>query len=230
VTRFTAVLAALIVLAPRYACADGRINGRIDVSRTDVDGAYNNVGLGWQGFEIELQNEFKSSKVVLSGFSVGIRRELFNGFTGFGTEKGVHRWDEGTYFLFRVYRNFAVSDNRWSIGPSLGLFYGIPGTTLDRTIGDAPSDYTHIFPIRNTELPKALADTADLVVDSALFYPEAALSVRRNIAGGGIILEWLAGVRIIRFGVVDSNSQGDLFSEKRVFIPSIGLRIGFRIF
>ncbi|HEY7169343.1 MAG TPA: hypothetical protein VH417_00780 [Vicinamibacterales bacterium] len=232
--RYALAIATLLVLVPRPAYPDGRINGRMDFSRTSVEGAYNDVGLGWQGLEVELENEFKTNKVVLSGFSFGIRRELFRGFSGFGTARDVHRWDEGTYFMFRMYRHFAVGGNSWSIGPSFAIFYGIPGTTLDRTIGathgDAGYDYTHIFPIRNTELPKLVAETADVVNDSALFYPEAAVSLRRRIAGGGIVLEWVAGVRVIRFGIVDSNSQGDLFSEKRLFIPSIGLRVGFRIF
>jgi len=233
-TRYAAVIALLIVLLPRPATADGRINGRMDFSRTSVYGAYNDVGLGWQGLEVELENEFKAPKIVLSGFSFGIRRELFNGFSGFGTQRNVHRWDEGTYLMFRMYRQFAVGGNAWSIGPSFAIFYGIPGTTLDRTIGDARGDagydYTHIFPIRNSDVPKVLAETADLVNDSALFYPEASLAVRRRIGGGAIVLEWLAGVRVMRFGIVDSNSQGDVFSERRLLIPSIGLRVGFRIF
>jgi hypothetical protein len=233
-TKHAALVAALLLLIPRHAYPDGRINGRMDFSRTSVDGAYNNVGLDWPGLEVELENEFKTPKVVLSGFSFGLRRELFHGFTGFGTVSGVHRWDEGTYLMFRVYRQFAVGGNSWSIGPSFGIFYGIPGTTLDRTSGEPPGnagyDYTHIFPIRNTDVPKVVADTADVVRDSALFYPEASVSLRRRIAGGGVVLEWLAGVRVIRFGIVDSNSQGDLFSEKRMLIPSVGLRVGFRIF
>src|SRR5262245_45663740 len=233
-TKRAAVIATLLLLIPRYAYSDGRINGRMDFSHTSVEGAYNDVGLGWQGLEVELENEFKTNKVVLSGFSFGLRRELFHGFTGFGTVSGVHRWDEGTYLMFRVYRLFAVGGNSWSIGPSFAIFYGIPGTTLDRTSGegrgDGGHDYTHIFPIRNTDVPQVLAETADLVRDSALFYPEASVSLRRRIAGGGIVLEWLAGVRVMRFGIVDSNSQGDLFSEKRMLIPSVGLRVGFRIF
>jgi hypothetical protein len=233
-TKHAALIAILIALIPRHAAADGRINGRMDFSRTSVEGAFNDVGLGWQGLEVELENEFETPKVVLSGFSFGIRRELFNGFSGFGTARQVHRWDEGTYLMFRMYRLFAVGGKAWSIGPSFGIFYGIPGTTLDRTIADAGggagSDYTHIFPIRNSDVPKVLAQTADLVTDSALFYPEASIAVRRRIGGGAIVLEWLAGVRVMRFGVVDSNSQGDVFSERRLLIPSIGLRVGFRIF
>jgi hypothetical protein len=225
---------ALIYLFPTSAYADGRINLRIDFNSTNVQGAYSDVGLNWQGFEAEIENEFAKSKVVLSGFSFGVRRELFYGFTGFGTAKNVHRWDEGTYLMFRVYRSFDVSGKKWSIGPSFAIFYGIPGTTLDRTMGENRSDvgydYTHIFPMRNTDVPKLLVAKAELVTDSALFYPEASLSVRRRLARGGIVFDWLAGVRIIRFGVVDSNSQGDLFSEKRVFIPSVGMRVGFRIF
>jgi hypothetical protein len=232
-TRLT-VLTTLLVLMPHLACADGRINVRVDFNRTTVDGAYNDVGLGWQGFEVEFANEFKTNKVLLSGFSFGVRREPLDGFSGPGTTSGVHRWDEGTYLTARMYRNFYLSDRKWSIGPSFAVLYGIPGTTLDRTIGDTRGDggygYTHVFPVRNTDLPKVITDTADLVTDSALFYPEASVSIGRRLAGGGIVVEWLAGVRVIRFGIVDSNSQGDRFSQKRELIPSVGLRVGFRIF
>jgi hypothetical protein len=230
----TVAIAALICLFPRHAFPDGRVNFRIDFSNTDVQGAYNDVGLSWQGVEVELEQEFKKSKVVLSGFSLGLRRELFYGFTGFGTEKDVRRWDEGTYLVFRMNRTFDLSNRSWSIGPSFAILYGIPGTTLNRTTGvtngDAGNDFTHVFPLRNSDLPKVVAEKAELVADSGLLYPEASFVIRKRFAKGGIVLDWLGGVRIIRFGIVDSNSQGDLFTERRVFIPSVAMRVGFRIF
>jgi len=233
-TQLTTVLAVLIILIPQYAYSDGRINARLDFNSTTVGGAYNGVGLDWEGFEVEIENEFKKPKVVLSGFSFGIRRDPMFGFSGFGAAQGVHRWDEGTYLMLRMSRLFDLSGGRWSIGPSFAILYGIPGTTLDRTIegprGDARSDYTHIFPIRNNNLPRVLADTAGLATDSALLYPEASLSIRQKLAGGGIVFEFLAGVRVIRFGIVDASSQGNLFSEKRLIIPTVGFRAGFRIF
>src|SRR5215204_2933598 len=189
----TLALAALLCFIPRFAFPDGRINFRIDFSRADVDGAYNDVGLSWQGVEVELEKEFTKSKVVLSGFALGLRRELFYGFTGFGNDKDVRRWDEGTYLFFRMYRTFDVSSNRsWTIGPSFTILYGIPGTTLDRTTavrdGDAGFDYTHVFPVRNSDLPKLLAEKAELVSDSGLLYPEASFLIRKRFAGGGVIL------------------------------------------
>jgi hypothetical protein len=230
----TVAIAALIFLLPRHGFSDGRINFRIDFSNTDVQGAYNDVGLSWQGVEVELEKEFTKSKVVLSGFSLGLRRELFYGFTGFGTDKNVRRWDEGTYLLFRMYRTFDLSNRSWSIGPSLAILYGIPGTTLNRTTGvtnaDAGEGFTYVFPLRNSDLPRLLAEKAELVADSGLLYPEASFVIRKRFAKGGIVLDWLGGVRIIRFGIVDSNSQGDLFTERRLFIPSVGMRVGFKVF
>jgi hypothetical protein len=231
----TITIAALICLFPRNAFSDGRINFRIDFSRTNVEGAYNDVGLNFQGLEVELEREFTNSKFVLSGFSLGLRRELFYGFTGFGTAKDVRRWDEGTYLMLRMYRTFDVSGDRsWSIGPSFTILYGIPGTTLDRTAGAgygvAGYDYTHVFPMRNSDVPKLLEQKAEVGDDSALLYPEASLVIRKRFVKGGIVLDWVGGVRIIRFGIVDSNTQGDLFTDRRVFIPSVGMRMGFRIF
>ena len=165
------VLAAVLCLLPRYADADGRINFRIDFTHADIDGVYSDVGIGWQGLEVEIEKAFATHKIVLSGFSLGVRRELFYGFTGFGETKNVQRWDEGTYLTLRVFRSFDVStDKSWSIGPSLAILYGIPGTTLDRTIAarqeDGGLDYTHVFPMRNADVPKQLAETADVGTSS----------------------------------------------------------------
>ena len=231
----TFAIAALICLFPQYAYSDGRITVRLDFNAADVDGAFNDVGLGWEGLEVEIEKEFTKSKVVLSGFSLGLRRELFYAFTGFGNAKDVHRWDEGTYLTFRIFRSFDLTSSRsWSIRPSFTLLYGIPGTTLSGTIGraygDGEYDYTHVFPMRNADVPQLLAEQAELNSDSALFYPEASVSLTRRLAKGGIVVEWLGGFRVIRFGIVDSNIQGNLFSEKRTFVPSVGLRVGFRIF
>jgi hypothetical protein len=86
-----------------------------------------------------------------------------------------------------------------------------------------------VFPIRNTDMPAFLEDRIELVGNTGLMYPEASVTVRKRLAKGGINLEWIGGVRIIRFGIVDSNTQGDVFSKKLMLIPSIGMRIGFRI-
>jgi len=229
------VLAALLWLLPRCAYSEGRINFRIDFTHANVDGVYNDVGMGWQGLEAELENAFATHKTILSGFAVGLRREQFYGFTGFGETANVQRWDEGTYLTFRVFRRFEVSsDKSWSVGPSFAILYGIPGTTLDRTIAtsqaDGRLDYTHIFPMRNADVPTALAKTADVGASSALLYPEISVSIRKRLVRGGICLEWLGGVRIIRFGIVDSTSQENLFENRRTFVPSVGMRVGFRIF
>src|SRR5580765_3275079 len=102
----TIAIAALVILIPHHAYADGRLNVRLDINRSNVKGAYNDVGLNWQGIEFEIEKEFAESKVLLSGFSVGVRRELFYAFTGFGGAKDVPRWDEGTYLSLRLYRSF----------------------------------------------------------------------------------------------------------------------------
>jgi hypothetical protein len=228
-------LAALLCLLPRQTCADGRINVRIDLSHANAEGAYNDVRINWQGLEVELEKAFAKHKIVASGFSFGVRRELFYGFTGFGETKGVQRWDEGTYLTLRLYRSIAVShDKSWSMNPSFAILYGTPGTTLDRTISarqeDGGLDYTHVFPMRNADVPKPLADRAKVGTNSALLYPEVSVSIKKRLACGGMNLEWLGGVRIIRFGIIDSSDQGDFFNQRQTFVPSFGMRVGFRIF
>jgi hypothetical protein len=228
------VLAALICLIPHAARADARISILVDFNKTTVNGAYSGIGLDWQGLEFAFDKEIRPSKLLLSGFSFGFRRELFYAFTGFGGVKDVDRWDEGTYLTFRIYRTFEISSNRsWSIGPSFSILYGIPGTTLDRTVASSYGEgqaYTHIYPIRNTDLPNIVTQQADLVADAALIYPEVGVAVRKRLAKGGVNLEWIGGARFIRFGIVDSNSGGNAFREELKVIPTIGMRVGFRLF
>ena len=231
----TIMLVALFCLLPQFAQADGRINLRLDFTEADVRGAYNNVAIGWPGFEVELEKAFKKHKIVASGVSLGVRREAFYGFTAFGETSDVQRWDEGTYLTLRVYRSFNLSGQKsWSINPSFAILYGIPGTTLDRTIStsraDGRLDYTHVFPMRNAGVWKPLAEPADISTNSAMLYPEVSLSFKKRLVKGGINLEWLAGARMIRFGVIDSSEAGDRFDERRTFTPSFGMRLGFRIF
>ena len=228
------LVAALIFLGQQAAMADGRINTTVDFNRTNLSGAYNEVGLKWQGINVEFEKTFTEHNEVLSGIAFGVRRELFYAFTGFGGRGNVDRWDEGTYLSVRIYRYFDLqSAKRWSIGPSFSLLYGIPGTTLDRTTTNRYGDgysYLHVFPVRNGEVPAPLATAAGLATDTALFYPEVSVALRRQFAKGGISVDWVGGVRIIRFGLVDSGAQGDAFKEKLEWIPSIGLRVGFRVF
>jgi hypothetical protein len=230
--RRVVAIAFLIYLIPCSAQADGRVSFRFDFNKTTVKGAYNSIGFDWQGLEFEFDEEFR--KLLLSGFSLGVRRELFYAFTGFGGVKDVDRWDEGTYLTFRLYRTFEISTNRsWAVGPSFSILYGVPGTTLDRTVANRYGegfDYTHVFPLRNTDLPGLITEGADLVANAGLFYPELSVAVRKRLAKGGINLEWIAGVRIIRFGIVDSNARGDVFTEKQKLVPTIGMRVGFKIF
>jgi hypothetical protein len=231
----TIMLAALVCLLPRFADADGRLNVRFDFTEANVQGAFNQVGIAWPGFEVELEKAFKTNKAVVSGVSIGVRREAFYGFTAFGETSDVQRWDEGTYLTLRVYRSFRLPGNEsWFISPSFAVLYGIPGTTLDRTISTSRAagglDYTHVFPMRNADVPRLLAEQAEVGTSSAMLYPEVSVSIKRRLARGGINLEWLAGVRIIRFGVIDSSAQGDLFEERRTYVPSFGMRLGFRIF
>lgn len=229
------MLATLVCLLPRFAHADGRLNVRFDFTQANVRGAFNDVGIAWPGFEVELEKAFKTHKIVASGVSIGVRREAFYGFTAFGETRDVQRWDEGTYLTLRVYRSFMLPHNEsWSISPSFAILYGIPGTTLDRTIAtsraDGGLDYTHVFPIRNADVPRLLAEQADIGTSSAILYPDVSLSIKKQLARGGINLEWVAGARRIRFGVVDSSDQGVRFDERQTLTPSFGMRLGFRIF
>ena len=100
--------AALICLIPHAARADARISILVDFNKTNVNGAYSGIGLDWQGFEFAFDKEFRPSPLLLSGFSFGVRRELFYAFTGFGGVKDVDRWDEGTYLTFRILQNLRV--------------------------------------------------------------------------------------------------------------------------
>lgn len=228
------VLSALLLTLTGTAHADGRINIRIDFSKANVEGARNNVGIGWPGFEVEIEREFKTHKFGVSELSLGVRREAFYGFSAFGETQGVQRWGEGTYLSLRVHRSFALPANRsWSVSPSFALLYGIPGTTLHGTVitpgTGSGLDYTRVFPVRNADVPALLAKRADVAPNSAILYPEVSLSMKKRLVRG-VNLEWVGGVRAIRFGIIDSNDQDYHFAERRTFVPSFGMRLGFRIF
>jgi len=87
-----------------------------------------------------------------------------------------------------------------------------------------------IFPMRNADVPKALAEPADIGTDAAMLYPEVSVSIKKPFLRGGLTFEWVAGVRIIRFGVIDSSAQGAVFEERRTLAPTLGVRLGVRIF
>lgn len=231
----TLLIAALLCIGPHAVFADGRLNFRLDINQADVKGATNAVGINWSGVEVELDKSFKTPKVIASGIALGVRREVFYGFTGFGESKGVHRWDEGTYLALRIYRNIHVGGERsWSISPSVAILYGIPGTTLDGTTStqraDGGVDFTHVFPMRNADVPRTLAEQANVGTDSAMFYPEITVSLKKPLIKGGVNFEWVAGVRVIRFGVIDSRADAVKFDERKTLAPSFGVRLGFRIF
>lgn len=231
----TIFLAVFLCSWPHVARADGRVNFRVDFNQARVQGAYKGIGIDWPGLEVELETSFKSPKLIVSGFSLGVRRETFYGFTGFGETKGVHRWDEGTYLSLRTFRTFHLAgEGSWMFSPSVAVLYGIPGTTLDSTVSapgaDGLLEYTHVFPMRNADVPGTLATQADVSRNSAVLYPEVSVSMKKPFVKGGLTLEWVAGVRIIRFGVIDSNAQGAVFNDQRTFVPSLGMRMGIRIF
>ena len=227
------VIIGLIGLCQNAAIADGRINATFDFNQHTLTSTLNDIGLEWQGIDIVFEKTFSKSNPVISGFAIGLRRELFYAFTGFGGRKDVDRWDEGTYLALRMYKSFELHPRGWSIGPAFSILYGIPGTTLDRTITSrygSGNSYTHVFPVRNAGVPPFISDNVGLKADTALLYPEVAVMLSRQFAKGGIRLDWIGGVRIIRFGFVDSSPQGNVYSDSRVFIPTIGIRVGFRVF
>jgi len=230
----TCVALVWLCLWAHGAQAEGRINFRFDFNAATVNGGRSNGSFDWPGLEVEFDNQFATNKVVLSGVSIGVRRELFYAFSGFGGQKNVARWDEGTYLAARVYRRLDLTGRHtWSLIPGVTLLWGVPGTTLDRTVTNgfgAGSTYTHVFPVRNSTVPRFVADQADLAAHSALFYPEFSIALRRAVAHGGLTVDWIGGVRMIRFGIVDSGAVDPVLRERREFIPSIGLRVGFRIF
>src|SRR5262245_26008792 len=228
--RRCVVIVGLIGLCQSAALADGRINATFDFNQHTLTSTLNDISLEFQGIDIEFEKTFSKDNPVISGFAIGLRRELFYAFTGFGGRKDVDRWDEGTYLAFRIYKSFALHPRGWSLGPAFSILYGIPGTTLDRTIASrygSGNSYTHVFPVRNAEMP--FVDKVGLSADTALLYPELAVMLSRQFAKG-IRLDWIGGVRIIRFGFVDSSPQGDVFNESHAFIPTIGIRVGFRVF
>src|SRR5262245_17579257 len=88
-------IAALTWLIPPTARADARISFRFDFIKTNVKGAYNGIVFDWQGLEFEFDKECRPSKLLLTGFSLGVRRELFYTFTHFVRNSRHHARSNG---------------------------------------------------------------------------------------------------------------------------------------
>ena len=145
--RRAVAIAFLICLIPHSARADGRISFRFDFNKTNVKGAYSDIGFDWQGLEFEFDKEFRPSTLLLSGFALGVRRELFYAFTGFGGVKDVDRWDEGTYLTLRLYRSFEISSNRsWGIGPVVLHPVRSPRNHLGQNAGEPIRRRLRLYP------------------------------------------------------------------------------------
>ncbi len=194
--------AALFILAPRLSYAQVRVNVRFDVSRSTI----NSTGtlFTWDGKEIEIEKEFKKNRLFLSGFAVGIRKE-------------GRVLIEGNYFYARTYRKYTFG--KWEFDPSLSVIYGDPGLRFESTEFNNGA-YTHVNLVRNTEVPYYHVERA------AVLYPEVSVALRKKLKRFNI--EPVAGIRIMRYGILKSDYHTGEYKEKIVLSPSMGLRLGFK--
>lgn len=185
--------------------AETRLNFKFNYNRTNISAFGFNDTFVWGSKEVELEFGLPPGKLPISGFAIGIRK----------SGRIMH---EGTYLSLRALRIFEVGD--WEINPSVGLIYGVPGISFDRTWESINGDYVHVFPVRNVNAP------ANLVKNDAVLYPEFSVGLRRNIWKIGI--EPVAGLRIMRFGAV-RGGEFNRFKKWTPFSPYVGIRVSIVI-
>ncbi len=206
------MMLAVLIVAGKTASADQRLLFRIDYSIKTIDAYGHEVQFSWRGLQGEYEKEWKTNKIFVSGFSIGVRSEGSIPY-------------EGTYLTAGTFKRIPVG--KFFFYPGVTMLYGVPGIGFDRTWetrdGDVQQSYAHLYPIRNIDIPSV--GRMDLRKFGWL-YPELTLAVRKDWKC--FTVDGVAGVRIMPFGEVESDFSSAQTQSKLEFVPTMGLRVGIK--
>ena len=204
-------LAALLCLLPRLAHADGWLNIRFDVTPGRRQRRCDQCGSGLARHRGRTRRHSRRAKIV-SGFALGVRREAFSGFSVFGQTTGVQR--AGTKAPISRCASIAASPCRITgRGPSARRSRSFYGILERRSIGrrrrsraDGGFDYTHIYPMRNADVPK-ISPIRRMCVRTAR---RSCIPKRRcrSASGKAADARWIASARVIRLASSTPRRQG----------------------
>jgi hypothetical protein len=215
---------------------------RLDGPVEGPGGTYIKVGLGhWQGdifssrsltqwdgnlfgseynltsAEIEVERHFDHTRLFLSGFAVGYRKDA------------LRFADSGHMFHAAVFRS--INLGVFAVRAGGGVEWGVPSLNFDTTEFDYRADgalrYSHIHPAKNVDIP--VVGTSK---DGAA-YPFGEVSIVQR--PGRFLIEGGMRLNIVPFqfdnyevDMADRITHG--FSERNVLMPYLFVNIGFKIF
>lgn len=166
---------------------------------------------------LEIESYFSSTKLLLSGFSVGYRKD------------NLSRGESGHMVSAKIFHEFPLKV--FGVKAGGGVEWGMPSFNFDQTEFASGDDgslrYRHTYIARNADVPRVGTST-----DGAV-YPFASLSLVQR--------PWIflveAGVRMnfIRFNLDDylvapSDEVTTSFNDKRVLAPYLFVDVGLRLF
>lgn len=168
------------------------------------------------GLNVEIESYFSSNHLLLSGWSMGYRKD------------GLQMVETGQMLNFRVFRNFGL---KWlEVKTGGGADWGSPSLMFDKTKFDQPTktaiNYTHVYPVRNSNIPFIGTPT------DGILYPFLDLTVAKRM--GPFIVEAGSRANIIRFGKDNyriTNDSMELDDHKqRKIIQTAFINFGLKLF
>lgn len=208
--KFPLLILLLIIIFPNTSRADTRINFRLDMNGRRIDVYGLKEPFLWYGVQADIEQEWKTNKVLISGFNFGLRKE------------GDRYTYDGSYAVLGVFKRFGRGN--WNFNPSVEVLYGFPGITFDRTWEDRQGSklkgYTRLYLARNIDIPEIK------VKNSGVLYPQVSLVIRRKL--GHFNVDSVIGARLMRFGMVQSDFIHSKSEERIVPVPSFAIRTGFK--
>src|SRR3989338_5305932 len=199
----------MLLFYPAISRSQSRVNFRLDTSGRTISAFDKEESFSWQAWQVDFEQEWAKNKLFLSGFDIGFRKE------------GKVFLYDGTYLVFGTFRR--LNSGNLAFYANADVLYGFPGLRFNRAwekrSGIELVSYTKLYFVRNAGIPGMIVGKAGVV------YPELSVTLRRKL--GRFNIDGIAGVRLMKFGIIESDFNNSLTDTKLVPIPTLGLRAGF---
>jgi len=208
--RWIILVLTLFISSPVFA--EMSFNFKLDHQSKNIKAYGREADLSWRAMEVEIENTFAKDKLrFLSGFAVGFRME--------GQESAYN----GNYFVFRFFHKKPLNWQKTELRTSVAFVYGTPGTLYQKSWPDSDGtnlrSYTNLYLVRNISIP------GGEVKDMGVLYPEISVSLRKTL--WKLHAEPVIGIRFMKFGKTYSNFVSVKNEENLVFVPTVGIKIGY---
>jgi len=170
----------------------------------------------WGALEINFIFEREGQKTLVSGWSLGVRKQSLR------TGREVYI----TGGVFKDFKDFvAIGSAKWDFRIWGQIVYGIPGARFNRTVEKYENGelvgHQKIYLENSVDVP------FQRIGKAGVLYPVMAMSLERSF--GHINVEPIVGLRFMNFGFVESE-HGQLIANEdgTVIVPSYGVRMGWK--